>query len=51
MKITLELINNTDLMNTMKENMGKMYIKSSSEKIVDDVVESIKSKEIMQILG
>ncbi|WP_161567188.1 MGDG synthase family glycosyltransferase [Acidilutibacter cellobiosedens] len=50
-KSTLELINNTDLMNTMKENMGKMYIKSSSEKIVDDVVESIKSKEIMQILG
>lgn len=38
---TIELINNPQLLNAMKKNMKKMYNKSSSEKIVDDVVGSI----------
>jgi len=39
---TIELINNPTLLNAMRKNMKKMYNKSSSEKIVDDVVESIE---------
>ncbi|MEL7649004.1 MAG: glycosyltransferase [Sedimentibacter sp.] len=39
---TIELINNPSLLNAMRKNMKKMYNKSSSEKIVDDVVESIE---------
>jgi processive 1,2-diacylglycerol beta-glucosyltransferase len=37
-----ELIKSPDLLNAMRKNMRKMYYKSSSEKIVDDVVESIE---------
>lgn len=39
---TLELINNPPLLIAMKKNMKKMYNKSSSMKIVEDVVESIE---------
>jgi len=39
---TIELIKNPALLNAMKKNMKKMYNKSSSEKIVEDVVESIE---------
>ncbi len=39
---TLELINNPSLLIAMKKNMKKMYNKSSSMKIVEDVVESIE---------
>lgn len=39
---TKELIKNPDMLNAMRKNMRKMYYKSSSEKIVDDVVESIE---------
>ncbi|MGB4438306.1 MAG: glycosyltransferase [Sedimentibacter sp.] len=39
---TIELINNQTLLNAMRKNMKKMYNKSSSEKIVDDVVGSIE---------
>jgi processive 1,2-diacylglycerol beta-glucosyltransferase len=39
---TIELINNPSLLNAMKKNMKKMYNKSSSVKIVEDVVESIE---------
>ena len=39
---TIELINNPRLLLAMKKNMKKMYNKSSSMKIVDDVVESME---------
>lgn len=39
---TIELINDPTMLNAMRKNMKKMYNKSSSEKIVDDVVESIE---------
>ena len=39
---TIELIKNPQLLNAMKKNMKKMYNKSSSVKIVEDVVESIE---------
>ncbi len=39
---TIELINSPSLLNAMKKNMKKMYNKSSSLKIVEDVVESIE---------
>lgn len=39
---TLELLNDQQLLNAMKKNMKKMYNKSSSFKIVEDVVESIE---------
>lgn len=39
---TIELINDPTMLNAMRRNMKKMYNKSSSEKIVDDVVESIE---------
>lgn len=39
---TIELINNPTLLIAMKKNMKKMYNKSSSVKIVEDVVESIE---------
>ncbi len=39
---TLELINTPSLLIAMKKNMKKMYNKSSSMKIVEDVVESIE---------
>lgn len=40
---TIELVNNPSLLNAMKKNMKKMYNKSSSDKIVEDVVESIEN--------
>ncbi len=39
---TIELINNPTMLEAMKNNMKKMYNKSSSFKIVEDVVESIE---------
>lgn len=39
---TIELINSPSLLNAMKKNMKKMYNKSSSVKIVEDVVESFE---------
>lgn len=39
---TIELINNPQLLSAMKKNMKKMYNKSSSDIIVDDVVGSIE---------
>lgn len=39
---TIELINSPSLLNAMKKNMKKMYNKSSSFKIVEDVVESFE---------
>lgn len=39
---TIDLINNPTLLSAMRKNMKKMYNKSSSEKIVDDVLGSIE---------
>ena len=39
---TIDLINNPQLLSAMRKNMKKMYNKSSSEKIVDDVLGSLK---------
>lgn len=39
---TIDLINNPALLSAMRKNMKKMYNKSSSEKIVDDVLGSLK---------
>ena len=39
---TIDLINNPALLSAMRKNMKKMYNKSSSEKIVDDVLGSIE---------
>ena len=39
---TIELINSPSLLNAMKKNMKKMHNKSSSLKIVEDVVESFE---------
>jgi processive 1,2-diacylglycerol beta-glucosyltransferase len=39
---TLDLLSNHSILNAMKQNMRKLYSKSSSELIVDDVVESIE---------
>lgn len=41
--LTLGIINNPGILNGMKKNMKKMYNKSSSEIIVDDVVGSIEN--------
>lgn len=41
---TIELINNSHMILSMRKNMKKMYKKSSSEIIVEDVVESIEKK-------
>ncbi|MDF2676393.1 MAG: glycosyltransferase [Bacillota bacterium] len=45
---TLELINNPAILDMMKKNMKKMYNKSSSDIIVEDVVESIENNEFKQ---
>ncbi len=39
---TIDLINNPQLLSAMRKNMKKIYNKSSSEKIVDDVLGSIR---------
>nr|WP_312577618.1 glycosyltransferase [Sedimentibacter sp.] len=39
---TLDLIGNHTILNAMRKNMKKMYNKSSSEIIVEDVVESVE---------
>ncbi len=39
---TVDLINNPEILSSMRKNMKKMYKKSSSEKIVDDVLGSIR---------
>lgn len=39
----LDLINNPSILNAMKKNMKKMYYKSSSEVIVEDVVDTIET--------
>lgn len=39
---TLDLLNNPAILNAMRKNMKKMYNKSSSEIIVEDVVESVE---------
>jgi len=39
---TLDLISSPTILNAMRKNMKKMYNKSSSEIIVDDVVESVE---------
>lgn len=41
----LELISNSSILNAMRKNMKKMYNKSSSEIIVEDVVDSIESNK------
>ncbi|NLJ58967.1 MAG: glycosyltransferase [Tissierellia bacterium] len=40
---TIDLINNPPLLNAMRKNMKKMYNRSSSSKIVDDVLGSLKT--------
>jgi len=40
---TLDLIGNHTILTAMRKNMKKMYNKSSSEIIVEDVVESVES--------
>ena len=39
---TIDLINNPELLSAMRKNMKKMYNKSSSDRIVDDVLGSIE---------
>lgn len=39
---TLDLINSNTILNAMRKNMKKMYNKSSSDIIVEDVVESVE---------
>ena len=39
---TIDLINNPQILSAMRKNMRKIYNKSSSEKIVDDVLGSLK---------
>ncbi|HHZ01655.1 MAG TPA: glycosyltransferase [Tissierellia bacterium] len=39
---TIDLINNPPLLNAMRKNMKKMYNKASTNKIVDDVLGSLK---------
>jgi processive 1,2-diacylglycerol beta-glucosyltransferase len=39
---TVDLINNPELLSAMRKNMKKMYNKSSSDRIVDDVLGSLE---------
>ncbi len=41
---TVDLINNPALLSAMRKNMKKMYNKSSSERIVDDVLGSLRKQ-------